>query len=268
MGERAFRMLGMLAATGRKAIEGFAFLGEVSLLVMQSLVEAATFFGRGYRPVRRVLLKQVYFTGVQAWAVIVALFLLIGTLIISQIISFAGVEGAPLTGKVLVWIVVRELGPLLTAVIVIARSGTAIAAELASMKIGGEIDVLEMMGIPAVRYLIMPRVLGAGVAVAVLTLYAEVVAVAGGFIVGSLAWGISLEQYNQGIIPFLTIREIGLSVFKCLAFGIIIAASCCRQGLSVEGGVTQIPIAATKGVMRSLLLVFLFDAVVTAATFS
>jgi phospholipid/cholesterol/gamma-HCH transport system permease protein len=258
----------MLASTGRRAIDALIFLGEVSLLVARAFRELPTFFGRGFRPVHRVLLKQVYFTGVQAWAVIVVLFSLIGTLIISQIISYAGVEGASLTGKVLVWIVVRELGPLLTAIIVVARSGTAIATELASMRIGGEIDILESMGIPAARYLIMPRILGAAAAVVALALYAEVVAVAGGFLVGSLAWGISLEQYNQGIVPFLTIREIGVSVFKSFAFGLIIAGACCRQGLSVEGGATQIPIAATKGVMRSLLLVFLFDAVVTVAALS
>jgi len=153
-------------------------------------------------------------------------------------------------------------------VIVTARSGTAIATELASMRINGEIDVLETMGIPAARYLIMPRVLGAAAAVALLALYAEVVAVAGGFLFGAMAWGISLEQYNQGIIPFLTAREAGVSLFKSFAFGLIVAAVCCRQGLSVEGGPTQIPIAATKGVMRSLLLVFLVDAIITAAALS
>ncbi len=258
----------MLAAAGRRTIDALTFLGEVSLIVARSFRELPTFFGRGFRPVSRVLLKQVYFTGVQAWGVIVVLFFLIGALIIRQIVSFAGVEGAPLTGKVLAWIVVRELGPVLTAVIVIARSGTAIATELASMRINGEIDVLETMGIPAARYLIMPRVLGAAAAVALLALYAEVVAVAGGFLFGAMAWGISLEQYNQGIVPFLTAREAGVSLFKSFAFGLIVAAVCCRQGLSVEGGPTQIPIAATKGVMRSLLLVFLVDAIITAATLS
>jgi len=258
----------MLAGTGRKVIGALAFLGEILLLIGRAFREIPGSFRRGFRPVLRVLLKQIYFTGVEAWAVIVVLFLLFGVLILSQIISFAGVGAASLTGKVLVWIVVRELGPLLTAVIVIARSGTAVAAELATMKISGEIDVLESMGIPSDRYLILPRILGVSAAVVFLTLYAEVVAVAGGYLAGSLLWGISLEQYNQGIVPFLTMREIGISVFKSLSFGLIIAAVCCRQGLSVEGSFTQIPQAATKGVMRSLLLVFLHDAVVTMAVLS
>ena len=191
----------MLTAIGRRAIDALVFLGEISLIVGRSFLELPGFFRSGFRPVGRVLLKQVLFTGVQAWAVIVVLFFLIGALVISQIIGFAGAEGAPLTGKVLVWVVVRELGPLFTAVIVIARSGAAIAAELASMKIDGELGVLEAMGIPVARYLVMPRVLGVAAAVAVLALYAEVVAIAGGFLVGSMAWGISFGQYSQGIVP-------------------------------------------------------------------
>lgn len=251
------------ATTGRRAVGALNFLGGITLLAVRAFLELPGLFRRGSRPVSRVFLKQVYFTGVEAWAVIAALFFLIGTIVIRQIASFAGADSAGITGKVLVWIVIRELGPLLTAVVVIARSGTAIAAELASMKIGGEIDALESMGIPAARYLIMPRVLGAAVAVLVLTLYAEAVAVAGGFLAGSLAWGISVDWYAQGIVPFLTMREIGISLFKGFAFGVVLAAVCCRQGLSVEGGPTQIPQAATKGVMRSLLLVFVSNTIIT-----
>lgn len=115
----------MLAATGRTATQILVFLGDISLLVVQAFRESLGFFRPGFRPVSQVYLKQVYFTGVEALGVIVTLFLLIGILIITQIISFAGVGSAPLTGKVLVWIVVRELGPLLTAVIVIAQIGRA-----------------------------------------------------------------------------------------------------------------------------------------------
>jgi phospholipid/cholesterol/gamma-HCH transport system permease protein len=256
----------MLAAVGRQATRGLLFLGEISLLIFQAFRESLTVFRRGVRPVFRVYLKQVYFTGVEALAIVVALFLIIAIVIITQIISFAGVGSAPLTGKVLAWIVVRELGPLLTAVIVIARSGAAIAAEMATMKLNGEIDVLDSLGIPPARYLILPRIFGVTTAILVLTLYAEVVAVAGGFLAASLGWGIPLEKYNQGIIPFLTLREIGVSFLKSLIFGLFVSATCCRQGLSVRESLTQVPQAATKGVMRSLLLVFLLDVVILAAT--
>jgi phospholipid/cholesterol/gamma-HCH transport system permease protein len=256
----------MLASTGHKAIQLFLFLRDIAVLIFRAFRDAIGVLRHGLRPSLRVFLKQVYFTGVEAFGVVVALFLLIGILIISQIISFAGAGSAPLTGKVLVWIVVRELGPLLTAVIVIARSGTAIATELATMKLGGELDVLEALGIPCARYLVMPRILGVATAVLVLTVYAEVVSVGGGILAASLVWRISFDLFHQGIVPFLTFREIGISAFKSLAFGLLVSAVCCRQGLSVGESLTEVPQAATKGVMRSLLLVFLSDAVITAAT--
>ena len=257
----------MLTAIGRKATTPLSFLGEVVLIIFRSFLELRGVLRIDFRPVARVLLKQILFTGVHAWAVIVALFFLIGTLIITQIIFFAGAEGAPLIGMVLVWVVVREVGPVLTAVIVIARSGAAVAAELASMKINDELWALEMMGIPATRYLVMPRVLGMAVSVTLLTLYAELVAINGGFFVGSIIWNIPFAEFQQGLVQFSTLREIFISLLKSFVFGLAIAAVCCYQGLSVEGGATQIPVAATKGVMRSLLLVFVIDAVAALVTF-
>jgi phospholipid/cholesterol/gamma-HCH transport system permease protein len=258
----------MLTKLGRRTIGALVFLGEVILIIFRSLLELPGFFRTGFRPVARVLLKQILFTGVHAWGVIVVLFFLIGALVITQIIGFAGVGGASLTGKVLVWIVVMEIGPLLTAVIVIARSGSAIAAELASMKINEELGALEAMGIPVDRYLVMPRVVGVAVSVAVLALYAEAVAIGGGFLFGSITWKIPLADFREGLLPLSTLRAVALSSFKSFAFGLVIAAACCRQGLSVEGGFTQIPVAATKGVMRSLLMIFLLDAFVAVATFA
>ena len=257
----------MLTAIGRKAISPLVFLGEVVLIVFRSFIELRGFLRVDFRPVVRVLLKQILFTGVYAWAVIVALFFLIGTLVITQIIVFAGAEGAPLIGRVLVWVVVREVGPLLTAMIVIARSGAAIAAELASMKINDELWALEAMGIPVARYLIMPRVIGVAISVTMLALYAEIVAINGGFLVGSIIWNIPFTEFQQGLAQLSVLSEIFLSLLKSFVFGLAIAAVCCYQGLSVEGVATQIPVAATKGVMRSLLMVFIIDAIMAMVTF-
>ena len=257
----------MLTAIGRKAISPLVFLGEIAIIVFRSFLELPGFLRTDFRPVANVLLKQILFTGIHAWAVIVALFFLIGTLVITQTILFAGADGASLIGMVLVWVVVREVGPLLTAMIVIARSGAAIAAELASMKINDELWALEVMGIPVPRYLVMPRVIGVAFSVAMLTLYAEVVAINGGWLVGAIIWNIPFMEFQQGLVQLSTLREIFLSILKSFVFGLAIAAVCCRQGLAVEGGATQIPVAATKGVMRSLLLVFIIDAIMALVTF-
>ena len=218
---------------------------------------------RGCRPVLDVYLRQVYFTGLEAFRIILITALIIGTVVITQIVSIAGAGSESLTGKVIVWIVVRELGPLLTAIIVVARSGTAIAAELSQMKIGGEIDYLESMGIPAANYLIMPRIFGVATAVLVLTVYFEIAAVLGGFLVASLGWHVPWDQYAHGVFSVLTLSALAASLAKSALFGLAIAAVCCRKGLSVGKSVTQIPQAATRGVMQSLFLLVIIDGVLS-----
>ncbi len=236
-----------------------ALVGIISTAGKNSV--SALHYGR--RPILKVYLKQVYFTGLEALRIIMIISLTIGTIIITQIINLAGTGNEALTGKVLIWVVIRELGPLLTAIIVIARSGTAIATELGAMKINGEIETIEALGISADKYLIMPRIMGVTTAVVILTLYFELVAILGGYLVASIGWNIQFEQFSQGVLTSLTIKELAFSVLKSLCFGLFLTAACCKQGLSVSLSTTQIPQAATKGVMQSLFLVFTLDGLIT-----
>ena len=109
-------------------------------------------------PVRAVFFRQIYFAGIETFGKMVVIGMLVGVVIITQITSLVGLGSAVLTGKILIWVVVRELGPLLAAIIIIARSVTAISAELGAMNVENEIENIEMMGIDPSRYLIMPRV--------------------------------------------------------------------------------------------------------------
>jgi phospholipid/cholesterol/gamma-HCH transport system permease protein len=217
----------------------------------------------GRRPIFQVFLKQVYFTGFESLKIIIITSLVIGTVLIAQIISLVGAGNESLIGKVLVWVVIRELGPLLTAIIVIARSGTAIATELGYMKINGEIDSIESLGIPAEQYLVMPRIFGVTFAVIFLTIYFEIFSILGGFFVASLGWHVSFEKFSQGILSTLTVLELTISVIKSLFFGLFLSTACCKHGLGVGKSTTQIPQAATKGVMQSLFLVFILDGIIT-----
>ncbi len=220
----------------------------------------------GRRPIARVFLKQVYFTGFESLKIVIIISLTIGTVLITQIISLMGAGNESLIGKVLVWGVIRELGPLLTAIIVIARSGTAIATELGFMRINGEIDSIESLGIPMEQYLIMPRIFGVTTAVIILTIYFEIFSIMGGFLVASLGWHVPIEQFSQGIFSSLTVLELSVSVIKSLFFGLFLTAACCKHGLEVGKSTTEIPQAATRGVMQSLFLVFILDGVITVAS--
>jgi phospholipid/cholesterol/gamma-HCH transport system permease protein len=236
---------------------------DLTEMIVTAFRDCAASLRRGTSPVLNVYLRQVYFTGLEASKIILITALIIGTVVITQIVSIAGAGGETLTGKVIVWIVVRELGPLLTAIIVIARSGTAIAAELSQMKIGGEIDYLESLGIPAANYLIMPRIFGVTTAVVVLTVYFEFTAVMGGFLVASLGWHVPWQEYSQGVFSVLTLSVLAASLAKSTLFGLFIASICCLQGLSVGKSVTNIPQAATRAVMQSLFLLFAIDGVMS-----
>ena len=169
---------------------------------------------RGRRPVLSVIQKQIYFTGLESLKVIVIISVTIGIVIITQIISLVGSSNETLTGKVLVWVVVRESGPVLTAIIIIARSGTAIATELGYMKINNEIESIESLGITADQYLIMPRIIGVTASVVILTIYFEIAAILGGFLVASIGWHISFEKFAQSIFSILTVKELGMSFVK------------------------------------------------------
>ena len=252
----------MFTALGRWSLVRLSIAADIFSMVGSALRIILPVFRHNNRAIRNVLLKQLYFTGLEASGIVVTVAVILGTVVITQVVTLVGSNGA-LTGKILVWVVMRELAPLLTAIIVVARSGTAIAAELGSMKINGELDSLEMMGISTDRYLLFPRIIGVTGALIILMIYFVVASMVASFIVASFGWHISFEQFSQGILSALGIKEVVVLFSKSTLFGLCISATCCSYGLSVDRSVTEIPQAATKAVMTSLMVVFLLDGLLT-----
>jgi len=239
------------------------FFVTITRLILQSIVSLVSPPSLGNPAIRTVLHKQLYFTGLEAAKIIVLVAVILGTVIVSQVIGLVGGGNGSLTGKVLVWVVFLELGPLLTAMIVIARSGTAIAAELGSMKINGEIAALERMGIHPERYLLLPRVVGVTASVIFLTIYFVLTSFVGGFLIVSFGHHIPYDQFIQGIVASLGLREVAVLTAKAVAFGFIIPLICCNAGMSVGTSATEIPQAATRAVISSLFSVFALDGLIT-----
>ncbi|MBI5562613.1 MAG: ABC transporter permease [Deltaproteobacteria bacterium] len=222
-------------------------------------------FRKGRRVFWDVLLRQVYFTGLEAVPIISWIALILGFIVVAQALSILPkLGGASLVGEILVWVVVREAGPVFAAVIVIARSGTAIAAELGSMKINNELTALELMGIDPVYYLVVPRVLGTAVSVFVLTFYFEAVSILGGFLLAGFGGSVTFYAYSSSILDAMGLVEASVSILKSVLFGLIIGAVCSYQGLQAERSITQIPQKTTRAVIRSLTSVFFLDAVITS----
>ncbi len=247
---------------GRWSLIRLSLVSDVLVLLVRASRNLLPALRHGNAAIRSVLFKQIYFTGLEASGIIVTIAVLLGAVIITQVVSLVGNNGS-LTGKILVWVVLRELAPLLTAIIVIARSGTAIAAELGSMKINGEIDAIEMLGIPADRYLILPRVMGVTLSVIILTFYFVLSSCIASFLIASFVWHIPYQQFVQGIMLSLGAAEVTVLVCKSIVFGLFVSAICCCYGLNVGRSATEIPQAATKAVMTSLFAVFFLDGVIT-----
>jgi len=252
----------IFARLGRWSLIRLSLVSDIIVMLGQALRNLLPSLRHGNAATRKVLFKQIYFTGLEASGIIITIAVLLGAVIITQVVSLVGNNGS-LTGKILVWVVLRELAPLLTAIIVIARSGTAIAAELGSMKINGEIDAIEMLGIPSDRYLILPRILGVTISVVILTFYFVLSSCIASFLIASLVWHIPYQQFVQGIMLSLGADEVIVLLCKSLVFGLFVSATCCCYGLNVGRSATEIPQAATKAVMTSLFAVFFLDGLIT-----
>ncbi|MDA8094254.1 MAG: ABC transporter permease [Betaproteobacteria bacterium] len=233
-----------------------------------SLLMAAAKRGSAFRawPTRAVLMKQIYFTGVQAVLPVALLAMITGTLVISEMTSVLGINTA-FTTKVLLWIVIRELGPLLAAIVIIARSSTAIIAELALMRINGEISALYAMGVDPTGYLLVPRLIGVTLCVAILSIYFIATATLGGMLMSALFQAVPVYRLADQFLAMANPWELGYAVLKSTVFGVVIATVACYHGWNVSQSVNAIPQVVTQGVMRSIFLVFLLDALFAYALF-
>lgn len=217
-------------------------------------------------PVRRTLLKQLYFTGIQSAGPIVVMSLLTGLIMVMQVSNLVG-RNELLTLQVLIWTVVRELGPLLTAIVIVGRSSSAIASELAAMQVNGEIRDLRRMGISPVAYLVVPRMLAMTITSLVLTFCFQVVAIGTGMIVTAWNIDVSLTGEVGHFFEMISYVEIFAAMLKSVCFGMLVSVVPCYYGLTVRHSMNEIPVAASRAVMRSLMAVFACDGLITILLF-
>jgi phospholipid/cholesterol/gamma-HCH transport system permease protein len=154
---------------------------------------------------------------------------------------------------------VRELGPLITALAIVGRSGTAIAAELATNKVMGEVRALEGMGIDPRQYLVLPRFIGAVTSVFALLVVFDIVAIFAGFAAASFN-GMTGIRYTQIVLQSLSPGDVWLTVAKALAFGCIVGILPSYFGISVRRAATEVPIAVSRATVASIVGVFICSA--------
>ncbi|MEM8629182.1 MAG: ABC transporter permease [Chlamydiota bacterium] len=168
--------------------------------------------------------------------------------------GLAGVTGL-LVGKAMI----TELGPILTAFMVTGRVGSAMCAELGSMKVSEQIDALRSMAIDPHRHLVAPRCIAGIIMVPLLTIFSMLMGIWGGYIIAVLWFGMSPATYYNPMPIHITGFDVFTGVFKSLIFGMILVTICCYKGIKTTGGAAGVGMSTTKSVVISYVLILIWD---------
>jgi len=207
--------------------------------------------------------NQTRFTGVDALPLIASIALLIGaTVIIQATQNFPkfGIEG--FIGNLLVLIIARELGPLITAIIVISRSGSAIASEIATQKQHKEILSLELIGIDTKLYIVFPRILASILSIFSLIIIFDIVAFLGGYLISTTIVYIPFTSFMQTLLEAFSFEDLIITLVKSVIYGILIPLICCYYGF-MPRSYFEIPIQVSRAVVRTLFIVFIINAIIS-----
>lgn len=172
-------------------------------------------------------------------------------------LAFWGQQGQ--TGRLVAVALVRELGPVLTALMVTGRVGSAIAAELGSMTVSQQIDAMRALGTDPVRKLVAPRLLALLVTLPLLTVLADVVGIGGGAFAATSLYGLSIDQFLTSVQDGITTDDIIGGVIKPTCFALIIGSIACYKGLSTDGGTVGVGRATTRAVVMASIVVIIAD---------
>jgi len=252
-----------VARVGRFAIDWWLFWSGAFGTLGAALASLFTPGKAAGTAMRRITLTQVFFTGAQGLPFVTITALVIGATIMIQ--TKAAAPGLPgeIAGKILATVVLREFAPLVTAIIVASRSGTAIATEIGNMKASLEVLGLSSMGIDPSRYVVLPRLVGVVASVLVLTVYFSVLAIAGSFLMAWVLGSPTISAMRLGLAETLGIGDLLLFLLKGIGCGILVGWLCCHFGLQVRSSTTEVPLMTGKAVIRAVLLCVLFNFAVT-----
>jgi phospholipid/cholesterol/gamma-HCH transport system permease protein len=253
-------------------VETLAFIGRRAVILWRDMTGALAFLGklsstalhavahpRALRPIS--VARHVYDTGITAIPIVALIAFLISVIIAymsaQQLRSF----GAEIFVVDLVTIgVLRELGVLLTAIIVAGRSGSAFAAEIGSMRLNEEVDALQATGVDPFEALVLPRVLGLVISLPLLTVVADLVGLIGGAVLCASLLHMPLDQYVNRVSQAISASTFWVGVIKAPVFAVLIAMAGTHRGMQVRGSSRELGRLTTVAVVQAIFLVILADA--------
>jgi len=252
------------AAIGRAVIVGIDNLGAAAIFLILALLKIV-------RPKQLSrIIQQVYYIGARSVMIIMLVGLFTGMVLGLQsfyALNKVGAEGA--LGTLVSLTLIRELGPVLAAIMIAARAGSAISAEIGIQRISEQIDALHTMRIDPLRYLISPRIAAAVISFPLLTAMFDLVGIIGGYISGVLLLGANAGTYFYRVQTSLDMKDISDGFIKAIVFAVIVATVCCYQGYFVHmrtdsHGAKAVGLATTSAVVISCVLILVSDYVATS----
>lgn len=226
--------------------------GELVILVGQALMQIV----RGRAPVRETITQMAYL-GVQSLPITMMTIGFSGMVMAlhtANQLKRMGADG--LIGGLVAVSMAREAAPILTAVVVAARAGSSMAAEIGTMVVTEQVDALRSLGVSPIRYLVAPRLLAMILMLPVLTVFGNLAGVAGGYIVSVFGAGVRSATYLQSAQELMTLDDLLLGLAKTIVFAIILAGVGCTQGLRTQGGAAGVGRATTGAVVASIVIVY------------
>jgi len=245
---------------GHRIISCMSFFGGLSNLAGQTIYLT---FKPPYKWQR--IFEQAKKAGYESFPIVALVALFIGFIFALQTAYFMQRIGSEIYIASLVALtVVRELGPVITALIVAGRVGASNTAELGSMQVTEQIDALETLATNPVKYLVVPRFVALSVMLPVLTLYANIIGILGSYIICVFKLGITSSMYMHVTFDALLYKDLFTGLFKAWIFGMIIALISCYEGFNVEGGAEGVGKATTRSVVFTFIMIIAADCFFTA----
>ncbi len=255
-----------MATVYRESTDRLAVLGALVYDAIYALGDLAVFAGLTFawmmrrRPSRGTLLPTFYYVGVRSVPVIAITGTFIGMVLAVQSYSqFHQLGLATRLGSIINLSVVRELGPVLAATMLAGRVGSAMAAELATMRVTEQIDALSCLGVNPIRYLVVPRFLACVLLIPLLTIMANFMGVMGGAVICTRIYDIEAHHYWEHAQGFVGMWDILTGLIKPMFFGAAIALISCHRGFHSDGGAEGVGRAATQAFVTSFIAILALD---------
>jgi phospholipid/cholesterol/gamma-HCH transport system permease protein len=261
--------------SGIRFAQPFTLIGETVIGWINVLGTATVFLfmalWKTFRPKQlSKVIQQIYYIGAKSTTIIMLVSLFTGMVLGLQsyhaLIKFGAVGGL---GALVSLSLIRELGPVLTAIMITARAGSAITAEIGIQRISEQVDALETMRIDPFRYLISPRITAAIISFPLLTALFDFIGIIGGYISGVALLGLNAGVYSHSIQSNVNMEDLTNGFIKAIVFAVIVATVCCYQGYYVHTrkdshGAKAVGLATTSAVVTSCVLILVSDYVVTS----